>query len=817
MRLVRWYVLFLTLTLIVFRAIHAEQDEYAIIENRDELENHTEVTTEIQSTTRDFIEDLQPLLKEVQRRAYPIVSALFADPQISNDCTSGLAALLRGVQTQEKWAFMIATAHGGLPQNFFLGAQGSFGSYDQCLEAKRVDPDGLVTLRGQYCTLYINPNEKMYNILKEQVKNDPFFKETVLNMETWPKHILDVPTGIKIGLCTPNRCSTKDLNYILDKLVNKVYGTEFEIGNCRIKHRNAPTPFQLYVFGLGYVLLILVIVGTLTDYYLNRTHDKPIYISPWFAVTFILMFSARRNIIRLFSPHTSQARELGFFNGIKVLLSCWVVYGHCAIFISPDVYVNISSYVLLLQKIPFQIVANGFMAVSSFYFISGFLLGYFCIKEKQRIIKQNPVIFITTIFIRRYIRLVIPILVVVCFSMLMPLWADSPNDKRSLFEVYARRCPQNWWSILALSSNFMGADGMCLGHSWYVSVDMQVFLVASIVCIIILSNPRVGLTFTAVLTLASCLWIAINTYVYEYSPIIGFTGKNFSTIIDTFDYIYVQPITHSGCYFLGIMCAYVCLHGKRLQWYTQTLCWVLAHGCASYVIFITVNWYRYGLPGPLEQSLYAGFHRIIFTFGLFWLIYACLHGMAPTLRRILEHSAFRALGRLAFGLYLVHFAVVYMQQGLMKSQAFLPNQYLLLQQTLGVLSISFGLAFLMNITVESPVGHLDNFIFNRFVAEMINQPQTHKEAEMTGRKTEMALATEQHHDRRRKTSLKESCGTNLDMIIIENVKNGINASILDTKPPVDSADGQPGASFKAGRRRVSKGSSTQNLSEKTKL
>lgn len=53
-----------------------------------------------------------------------------------------------------------------------------------------------------------------------------------------------------------------------------------------------------------------------------------------------------------------------------------------------------------------------------------------------------------------------------------------------------------------------------------------------------------------------------------------------------------------------------------------------------------------------------------------------------------------------------------------------------LQQTLGVLSISFGLAFLMNITVESPVGHLDNFIFNRFVAELIDQPQTHKEAEV---------------------------------------------------------------------------------------
>lgn len=62
--------------------------------------------------------------------------------------------------------------------------------------------------------------------------------------------------------------------------------------------------------------------------------------------------------------------------------------------------------------------------------------------------------------------------------------------------------------------------------------------------------------------------------------------------------------------------------------YTQTAMWISAHACTSYVVFITVFWYRDGMPGPLGGSLYAGFHRVVFTLGLFWLIYACLHGMA---------------------------------------------------------------------------------------------------------------------------------------------------------------------------------------------
>lgn len=54
-----------------------------------------------------------------------------------------------------------------------------------------------------------------------------------------------------------------------------------------------------------------------------------------------------------------------------------------------------------------------------------------------------------------------------------------------------------------------------------------------------------------------------------------------------------------------------------------------------------------------------------------------------------------------------------------------------LQSTLGVLGISLGLAFLMNIAVESPVAHLDNFIFKKLMGKIIGEPQNAKEAEVS--------------------------------------------------------------------------------------
>ena len=63
-------------------------------------------TTEVESTTRDLLEDIQPFVKDIQRKVYPAFSELLADDNVSNECTTSLLATLRGVMTQKKWALM---------------------------------------------------------------------------------------------------------------------------------------------------------------------------------------------------------------------------------------------------------------------------------------------------------------------------------------------------------------------------------------------------------------------------------------------------------------------------------------------------------------------------------------------------------------------------------------------------------------------------------------------------------------------------------------------------------------------------------------
>lgn len=65
------------------------------------------------------------------------------------------------------------------------------------------------------------------------------------------------------------------------------------------------------------------------------------------------------------------------------------------------------------------------------------------------------------------------------------------------------------------------------------------------------------------------------------------TGVHSRTIFDTFDNVYINPVTHSGCYFLGILCAYICFHhGDRLKWVSDQKTFLLIRSQKMMIILI---------------------------------------------------------------------------------------------------------------------------------------------------------------------------------------------------------------------------------------
>lgn len=85
------------------------------------------------------------------------------------------------------------------------------------------------------------------------------------------------------------------------------------------------------------------------------------------------------------------------------------------------------------------------------------------------------------LYLHRYLRLTPLLIVTVLFSMSLirffgsgPLW---PN----MIESLGIQCERYWWSTLLYIQNYANPKQMCLGHSWYLSVDMQLFWIAPLV------------------------------------------------------------------------------------------------------------------------------------------------------------------------------------------------------------------------------------------------------------------------------------------------------------------------------------------------
>ena len=77
-------------------------------------------------------------------------------------------------------------------------------------------------------------------------------------------------------------------------------------------------------------------------------------------------------------------------------------------------------------------------------------------------------------------RLTIPLALIILFSVgLGPVIGDGPFW--FVIKDYSQNCANNWWASLLYINNFYKAEEQCLGQTWYLSVDMQLFLISPLV------------------------------------------------------------------------------------------------------------------------------------------------------------------------------------------------------------------------------------------------------------------------------------------------------------------------------------------------
>ncbi|KAL3271385.1 hypothetical protein HHI36_021869 [Cryptolaemus montrouzieri] len=361
---------------------------------------------------------------------------------------------------------------GILDGNFF-----DLGYYDECLSIKNGDLD----IYGKYCLAAIpiseiipliqksyysiNSSQKLFEVLNEK---PPMLKV----VGTDP-----LEQGFHFGLCVPDKCSVEDLKGIYPIL-------HFDEKYCHSKAdengMNVGAIISLVVVGIVILITILsTIYEIVIDYKeMEAKHEALIAFS---------MYSNGKKLIR----SSKNQDQLLCLNGLKALSMGWVVLGHTYANIgtsaAADNLFAINDWMNDLKNMP---IMSATLSVDTFFTIGGVLTMYTFMKTEymglEKSFKAVPLMYL-----HRYLRLTpaLAILVLIYASGLLKYVSDGPRWP-SIDDFLITVCSKYWWSSLLYTQNYANDENVCVLQSWYLSVDMQLFLLSPFILIPLKKWPK---------------------------------------------------------------------------------------------------------------------------------------------------------------------------------------------------------------------------------------------------------------------------------------------------------------------------------------
>ncbi|KAH8235373.1 hypothetical protein KR038_003215 [Drosophila bunnanda] len=587
-------------------------------------------------------------------------------------CLSDLGLLTNDLKSLKIWALKMIDSWGSVPSGILTGNLIDLGNYDECLRIDHVVTSSH-SIKGKYCfaRFPLLPN-------------------------------VSAMLSLKTAVCLPASCTAVHMDTMLHRLMQSILNMELSpdvaLVNEDTCHTAEMEPFDaltIFTIMVLSILAALMVLSTLCDYFLSRD------LIPW-----IKAFSARANcrvLFRLVEPG-SNPNVIDCLHGIRCLSFIWVVYGHVYLVnvFAPNLnYVDLhtvswwrSAYSMLLQHAAYS--------VDTFFFLSGLLLVVIALRTME---KTKGKLNVPFMYLHRYLRLT-PILAmaIIVYMTILPRMGDGPLYGSVNFDDYSQ-CEDTWFWTLLYVQNY-ATHNICLGHSWYLAVDMQLYIIAPLLLIALYKWGRKGaaLIFVLMLLLASCLFTMMIV-------------KNLSLLDETNDAmkeIYFSTHTRASPYLIGILFGYF-LHVNRGKSFKLTRPAVLLGWLVSLALLFTCIFavFRYAkhldTPSILEEAFYLTFTRIAWPLGLCWLVFACMQGYGGLANSFLSSPLWQPLSRLSYSAYIFHMFIESLNAGLTRTNTYFSDYQVMLRfwSDFGFVVL---LAFAAYILIEAPFGNLEGLL-----------------------------------------------------------------------------------------------------------
>ncbi|XP_048484000.1 nose resistant to fluoxetine protein 6 isoform X2 [Plutella xylostella] len=420
---------------------------------------------------------------------------------------------------------------------------------------------------------------------------------------------------------------------------------------------------------LGVLTLVLGVLAALATA-LHAVGDRCARQEKILSNKYLLAFSIKKNweIITYDRSRPRQDQrmsDLACLEGIRVLAIECVIFSH-VLFMYIYSYTDNPEYVeKMYDTFAWQSALNSPLWLQAFLAMSGFLTAYSLLLCAER--KPYTVVKCAVAIVTRWVRLTPTALYALWFTMAWFPALGSGPQWGWLVAREAQDCADRWWVHALYAHNHLPRGKFCMGHTWYLAVDMQLHILGTLLLLVCLRWRRAAWPLLALLMVLTVTASGLTAYLYDLKPIITAQApENLrSLFLDTemLSLLYLPAWLNLPGYVGGVAVALI-LHGNQKNGVK------LAESVPFNILFhlslllgsccvLGGSVFLEDAPPPRWASvLYSTFDRTIcaVTFSVFML--GCVSRCHSALRDMFDWRGFHSLGRLSYCAFLIHFIVL---------------------------------------------------------------------------------------------------------------------------------------------------------------
>ncbi|XP_026315718.1 uncharacterized protein LOC113227060 [Hyposmocoma kahamanoa] len=536
------------------------------------------------------------------------------------------------------------------------------GNYRQCLGINKEVDDMLID--GKYCQISIGLSDlvnfgdptELENVKKAvgPLKDD-------INLYERMRQNLETLNGIKsketprtdavnvgdiqfrVAVCLPKPCTIKQAlpNLFGTQLVN------FQEQFCRFKNDKPWAP-GVYVAIVVFSLIgLLAILSTSYDIWntLIRKRD------PKSLNTICQSFSVYTNSRRLITYKPVRG-TLECVDGIRAISMAWIVIGHTFSTSSPVLNnADIFQWAMSLSSIW---VTTAMIGVDTFFMLSGLLIVYTTVGKLSNMkLLKNLHLF----YLSRLVRM-LPLLATAVLLQVGVLHYIHDGPLWNVVANLTRECRINWWSSLLFVQNYILPT--CLPHSWYLAIDMQLYILSPLILFWVLSGKK-KLAWSALIAALLVSLTAASIYNFLNNFISSPVRPEVTQEEDWrfWRYYYYNTLTRCSPFFVGMLFGYLIHYWRekniRLSRIVNYILWIVNLAVLWLALYATEPMKNAGFDNKVYENFVNSFMRPMWALGLGWLILACAEGYGGPINWFLSLRMWKLPSRLSYAIYLLHF------------------------------------------------------------------------------------------------------------------------------------------------------------------